>query len=132
VCPPKRTVASITTIKIEFTKRRVASTGDEKAGLTDEEVKAIKKKKIYSGKNIPDKEYRKVPGRAPLFMVNFVAIRKSKEDEDTDIVVPTFGVSFPGDPGSSRRPEKLVQYRVNTVWWEKNYYMPDEEEEGDE
>jgi hypothetical protein len=34
--------------------------------------------------------------------------------------VPAYGISFPGRAGS-RRPEKLVEYVVNTVWWKTEY-----------
>lgn len=135
ISPPERTVAGSTNIerRIEFAKRRVASKGDERAGLKKTEIDSIRAN--YTGKNLPDREYRKYRHShrlAPLFMINFVKIKLSKDEDPLDILVPTFSVSFPGDPSSSRRPEKLVQYRVNTVWWEKNYYTPDEEEEEDE
>ena len=124
--PPARTVAILNETKIEFAKRRVASKGDERAGLTEAEVKAVKA--AFNGQNLPDKNYRMVEGRAPLFMINFTAVRK-KGCEKPAVIAPTYGISFPGDPGSAHRPEKLVQYRVNTVWWEKNYLSEEEEED---
>lgn len=125
---PVRTVKEISPSRIAFTKRRVASKGDERAGLSPEEIAEVKAQ--FQGDNIPDKEYRKVPGRTPLFMINFVAARK-KEQGKIELIVPTYGLSFPGDPGSTRMPEKRVQFWVNTVWWEKNFYSPEEEEEVD-
>lgn len=124
---PERNVAVFDDTKIEFSKRRVASKGDENAGISDDEIKRIKKQ--YGGKNMPDRVYRKYRrdhGLPPLFMINFVkAIGKTN---GRGAVVPCFSLSFPGDPGSSRRPEWTVQYSVNAVWWQQNYLMDQDEE----
>ena len=125
---PSRTVEDISESRIVFQKRRVASRGDERAGLTPDEIAYVKAS--YKGGNIPDKRYREVPGRLPLMMLNFVKIQE-KKDKPFILVAPTYGLSFPCDPESDPRKEKTVQYRVNTVWWEKNFFMPGEEEEGD-
>ncbi|MDB4286730.1 Z1 domain-containing protein [Akkermansiaceae bacterium] len=127
--PPARTVKIYDGSKIEFAKRRVASKGDEQAGLELDQIEEVKNS--YHGKNIPDKEYRKVKGRSPLFMINFVAVT-GKDSDRPPTIAPTFGVSFPGDPGSTRRPKKLVEYQVNLTWWKEHYFTPDEEEEDDE
>lgn len=126
--PPVRTVKDLSDSRIAFTKRRVASKGDEKAGLSKDEIENVKTS--FDGNNIPDKRYREVPGRSPLMMINFVGVRE-KEDEPVRFIAPTYGLSFPCGSESGPRPEKTVQYRVNTVWWEKNFFMPDEEEEED-
>jgi hypothetical protein len=123
VAPIGRTVESVENGVVTFTKRRVGSKGDERAGLTEDEIEKVKKN--FQGKNLPDLEYRKVPGRSPLFLIYFVNIENAK----TPLVVPAYGISFPGDPGSSRRPAKLVEYVVNTKWWEQNYGIFDEEAE---
>jgi hypothetical protein len=127
---PERNVTVFDDTKIEFSKRRVASKGDEKAGIPDDEIKRIKER--YGDKNMPDREYRKYRGEhglPPLFMINFVkAIGKTNRRK---AVVPCFSLSFPGDPGSSRRPEWTVQYSVNAVWWQQNYLM-DQDEENEE
>jgi hypothetical protein len=125
---PIRTVLEISQSRIAFTKRRVASKGDERAGLAAEEIADVKAR--FEGSNIPDKKYREVVGRAPLLMINFVAVMK-KDDDRIELIAPTYGLSFPGGPASGQHLEKTVQYRVNTVWWQKNFFMPDEEEEGD-
>jgi hypothetical protein len=46
--------------------------------------------------------------------------------------IPAYGMSFPGKAGS-RRPKKLVEYVVNTVWWKKEYAdtLDDDEVEDD-
>ena len=70
----------------------------------------------------------------PLFMISFLDIHHERPKEEKIIEnkeVGCFGLSFPGDSGSARRPQKLVEYRVNTVWWENNYgnEQPDEDDE---
>ncbi|MDZ4801053.1 MAG: Z1 domain-containing protein [Bryobacteraceae bacterium] len=131
--PIIRTVSNATPARIEFSKRRVASRGDERAGLSKDEIAAIKQAYTAANpdKDVPDKEYRKFrqsAGRPPLLMVMFAGIRP-KDDQPVTAVVPAYGIGFPGDPGSQRRAKKLVQYRVNTVWWQKNVLTPEDEED---
>jgi hypothetical protein len=129
--PAVRIVAGRDESRIEFKKRRVASKGDERAGLTKEQIALVKSN--FGGDNVPDKEYRKVKGRPPLFIVNFVAVKLShEEDESATIIAPTFGVSFPGDSGCVQANDKLVKYNVNTVWWRNNYFGNEEADEEDE
>lgn len=135
IAPIVRTVASLTNVRLEFAKRRIASRGDERAGLSASEIAGIKSAYtlLHLGKDVPDKEYRKFRqqnNRPPLLMAMFVAIR-AKDDAATTEVVPAYGIGFPGDPGSQRRARKLVQYRVNTVWWQNNVLTADEEEESE-
>ncbi|VFQ42970.1 Z1 domain-containing protein [Desulfoluna butyratoxydans] len=128
---PKRTVAVFNNSKIEFSKRRVASKGDEKVGIPYDEV--LKIQSDFAGKNVPDREYRKYKwdqGHPPLFMINF--IEATAKDNSKSTLVPCFGLSLPGNPASGRRPERTVQYRVNTVWWRKNYLVDQEEEDEEE
>ena len=61
-------------------------------------------------------------------MVMFAGIRL-KDDDPIKETVAAYGIGFPGDPGSQRRAKKLVQYRVNTVWWQKNVLTAEEEED---
>ncbi len=131
--PIQRTVAELTLSRIEFTKRRVASRGDERAGLSKEEVRRIREEYalVMPGSNVPDKEYRRyrhAAGRPPLMMIMFAAVKRPDQTRPEKIV-PAFGIGFPGDPGSRRRPEKLVQYRVNMVWLKKNVLLSEEEDE---
>jgi hypothetical protein len=135
IAPIKRTVLNATPSRIEFSKRRVASRGDERAGLSKEVIAEIKEAYAESnpGKDVPDKEYRKyrqLTGRPPLMMIMFAGIR-SKDDQPITATVPAYGIGFPGDPGSQRRAQKLVQYRVNTVWWEKNVLTVEDEEDAE-
>jgi hypothetical protein len=59
------------------------------------------------------------------------ALRVSPVEKPGTLIVPAYGIGFPGDPGSQRRAKKLVQYRVNTVWWQKNVMTPEDEEEAE-
>ena len=64
-------------------------------------------------------------------MLHLLDCRK-KEAPDTPLFVDgliAYGISFPGEAGG-RAPERLVEYVVNTVWWDSNYSdLLDEEEE---
>lgn len=133
ITPIERKVAALTETRIEFTKRRVASRGDERAGLKADEVEAIRVEfeKSNPGRQVSDKEYRKFRqrhDRPPLLMAMFAGIRDD-EKRPVSKVVAAYGIGFPGDPGAERRAKRLVQYRVNTVWWQANVLNADEEEE---
>ncbi len=127
IAPIRRTVVKSTVSQIEFAKRRVASRGDERVGLPEAIVRSIQESYSLAnpGKDVPDREYRKIR-TTPLLMVMFVDI-----GEPVRRIVGTYGIGFPGDPGTRRRPQKLVQYRVNTVWWDKNVLTPQDNEEED-
>ena len=127
IAPIERTVPFLDDHRIEFNKRRVASKGDERAGLDPAQIKQIKE--AYVGKNLPDRLYRQVEGRSPLFMINFASIRTKGSAPSSAKIVPAYGISFPGDSGSAKRPAKLVEYVVNTKWWEQNFDLPDDEPE---
>lgn len=125
IVPIERTVPCLEDSRIEFNKRRVASKGDERTGLSKTQIEQIKNS--YPGKNIPDRVYRKVDGRNPLFMIFFANV--TRKDGTGSKIVPAFGISFPGDAGSARRPAKLVEYVVTTKWWEQHYGAFDEDPE---
>ena len=69
--------------------------------------------------------------RMPIYFYRseLVSRPKKRMQRSRPLLVPAFGIGFPGDPGSRRKPEKLVQYRVNMVWMKKNVLLPEEEEE---
>jgi hypothetical protein len=119
-------VEVLTDDKIIFNKRRVGSKGDESAGLTKAQIDDVRKH--FIGKNVPDREYRKVPNRNPLFLIYFARVQM-QEGGPAARIVPAYGISFPGDPGSALRPAKLVEYVVTTKWWEQNYGLTEEEPE---
>lgn len=124
----RRTVFDYLSNGVELNKRRLASRGHEKAGLTIEEIKAAKddySKDHLSKKNFPDSIYR-AKRKKPLLMLHVLDCRPVLPEK-----VFAYGISFPGEAGS-RRPEKLVEYVVNTVWWRNNYADMLDEGEGDD
>jgi len=114
---------------IALNKRRVAYRGLEKAGLSARKISQVEDN--YSGKNIPDHAYRSVRNR-PLLMLHLLDCRLNDNPLFEQGIV-AYGISFPGEAGS-RRPQKLVEYVVNTVWWQNEYpdLLDTEEENEDE
>lgn len=103
-------------------KHRVASRGDEKLGLSPEQLKLAAEEAAPS---LPsDVHYRSARNR-PLLMLH-VLEPKGK----AGVRVPAFGISFP--PGDN---DTMVEIVVNKVWLEKLYGPltddPDEEEDYD-
>jgi hypothetical protein len=133
VIPQERTVQECSENGIVFNKRRVASRGIEKAGLTETEIRKAESEYESVTKNIPDYVYRKVNGRNPLLMLHIVDIECKDSQKQTVFknTIAAYGISFPGQAGS-RRPEKLVEYWVNTTWWKEHYLDLVEENEGGE
>ncbi len=114
---------------IALNKRRVASRGLEKAGLSEDDV--LKAKANHTGKNIPDRVYRKYRSH-PLLMLHLLDCRSDDDVPLFEKGIVAYGISFPGEAGS-KRPEKLVEYVVNTIWWKNEYLdLLDEEEIEDE
>lgn len=106
----------------QLNKQRVASRGDEKLGLDDEQKELAK---IEAGKEPSDTHFRQVRNK-PLLMLH---ILEPKEMEGKR--VPAFGVSFP--PGHYDTVVKVV---ANKIWIEKMYAPltddPDDEDDYDE
>ncbi|MFP7754565.1 Z1 domain-containing protein [Thermodesulfobacteriota bacterium B35] len=135
IIPQKRTVSDFPGNGIELNRRRLASRGHEKAGLTKHEIAEaessfrLEKPDEKEVKNYPDRIYR-AKRKKPLLMLHVLDCRK-KSEPDIPLFpdgIIAFGISFPGEAGT-RRPEKLVGYMVNVVWWAKNYgTLLDEEE----
>lgn len=132
----RRTVLDYPGNGIELNKRRLASRGHEKAGLTKEEIEAAVTEyvKNYSGKkNFPDSIYR-AKRKKPLLMLHVLDCRKN---EDKSSLFPegviAYGISFPGEAGS-RKPEILVKYEVTPLWWRNNYadLLDEDEDEADD
>ena len=111
-----------------------------KAGISQDEIKTAESK--YSiekpdGKNFPDSIYRAKRNK-PLLMLHVLDCRTKPSDpkEKTSPLfsggIVGYGISFPGEAGS-RTPKKLVEYMVNTVWWNSKFAdLLDEEESGNE
>lgn len=121
------------TSAVELKKRRVASRGLEKAGVEERKVQEILQR--YASQpgnkkvNIPDREYRAVRER-PLLMLHLLDVRKDSVTPVGENGIVAYGISFPGDPGA-HRPEKLVQYVVNTVWWNNMFSDSIEDDDDD-
>jgi len=117
--------------RIEMNRRRVASRGAEKAGLTEDQV-ALAEAGYADGENIPDYAYRG-QREAPLLMLHLLDCREKDDSEHSMFPdgIGAYGISFPGMAGT-RRPRKLVEYVVNTVWWQQQYLDLVEDEEGDD
>jgi len=119
---------------LELNKRRLASRGHEQSGLTDEEIEIAKieyRKDHPDKKNFPDSIYR-AKRKKPLLMLHVLDCRKKEEERSLfPEGIIAYGISFPGEAGS-RRPERLVEYVVNTTWWRHNYADLLDDEEGDD
>jgi hypothetical protein len=113
---------------IAFSKRRLASRGLEKIGLSENEIKLIGNE--YLTKNIPDHAYRRIR-KNPLLMLHLIDCQIGDNSLFESGIV-AYGISFPGVSGTSR-PEKLIEYVVNTTWWRNEYqeFLEEIEEEDD-
>jgi hypothetical protein len=109
---------------IQFSKGRVGSTGDDKAGLSTEITNNIKSE--YGKRTVPDWRYRSEKEK-PLLILYLIS------PKNADTVYPAYGMSFPGRSGT-KRPRRLVSYTVNPIWIRKYFGtdQADEEEETDE
>lgn len=111
---------------VSGTARRVASRGSESVGLTHEEIAKANsdfERKYGKDKNISDRYFRE--NRSfPLLMLH--ALQLEVDNEPREPKAMAWGISFPrkGIEG------ELVQYVVNTTWWQERYSQ--EQEEGDE
>lgn len=110
--------------------RRIGSGSDELAGLDDVTLKELCAE-FGSYSKIPATRSREARKR-PLLMIHLIdCILNDKSIDENGLIA--YGISFPGN-SSGRKPEKLVEYQVNTVWWKNNYsdLLDDEEGEIDE
>ena len=108
---------------------RVASKGDEKLGLTDDQKRLAEEiaAREDAGKSPSDRHYREVRNK-PLLMVHVLGPVGKEGSQDR---VPAFGLSFP--PGDY---ETEIEVVANPIWVERmygaSYDSPDEEEDYDE
>lgn len=118
-------------------KRRVASRGVEKVGLSDVQLekaeaewRALENSHGRTGKsirNFPDRIYRKFRER-PLLIIHLLAIGDSEEDLSGGTPVVAWSISFPKTSGT----EKTVEYWVNEVWFRDHFGRDDWDEDGSE
>lgn len=108
-------------------KNRVASRGDEKLGLSDEQKERAKKLAEEDDKQPSDFHYRAVR-KKPLLMVHILALGKGEEEQTG---VPSYGISFP--PGNY---SKSIDVVANRVWVNQihggTFDTPGEEDDYDE
>jgi hypothetical protein len=133
---PSRSVSYFHDSGIEFNQRRVGDATFESAGLDPSERIRIEKEFLESEnkKGIPGSVYRRYRGENylnPLFIPYLLNCTINKESiSDTGLVA--YGISFPGESGSYRA-DQLVEYVVNTVWWQTEFlYLLDDAEVIDE
>ena len=123
---------------VVLNKHRVASRGQEKSGLSESqrrsavEIFVQEQGGLEKKTNIPDYAYRSKRIK-PLLMLHLLeCTEKDKKTRLNQTGIGAFGISFCGETGK-RRPQKLVEYMVNTVWWNSNYgYIFEDDEEDDE
>jgi len=131
---PRRKVAPYHGSGIEFNKRRVGEAKEESAGLPDEEVAHAEQDFLgtKSPKNVPGAVYRRLRerlGANPLLILHLLDCHTDGVSKLSENGVAAYGISFPGESGS-RRPERLVEYVVNTVWWRNEFqYLIEEDDE---
>lgn len=114
---------------VSGTKRRVASRGVERIGLSDEEVQRAKAAHGESKKSIPDRLYRAERTR-PLLMLHLLRA-KTKEHAKAEEVLgemhAAYGLSFP--KLESGEEEKLVRYTANLIAYRELYGSVDDEQD---
>ncbi len=126
-------------IAVNKKKRRVGYAIQESAGLPLNRVESAEKQyksEEPEKKSIPGSVYRKLREELnwkPLLILHVLNCEESKGIPLFSDGIVAYGISFPGIAGS-RRPKKLVEYIVNTVWWKNEYLdsLDEEEEEEDE
>ena len=115
-----RTVARERGSAVIFNRMRVGSRAHEFAGLSEEEVATLETR-FGTKSKVPPRVVRE-SRRKPLLMVHLIDCREHDSDQaplfSNGIVA--FGISFPGKSGKGRA-KKLVEYMVNTVWWNGEY-----------
>ncbi len=109
-----------------LSKDRVASRGDEKLGLTDDQKSEAIAFAKDNGKKPSDTHYRSIRQK-PLLMLHMLDFGSEVDQQN----VPAFGISFPfGDYSEG------VEVVANTVWVDQLhggiFDAPDEEEDFDE
>jgi hypothetical protein len=111
-------------IFINKEKRRVGYAVQESAGLPPisvSQAEELYKKENPDKKTIPGSVYRKLRSELngkPLLILHLLDCNEEKTIFSDGIVA--YGISFPGEPGT-KRPERLIEYVVNTTWWKNEY-----------
>jgi hypothetical protein len=120
-------------LQVSGTKRRVASRGVEKAGLTPGELEAAlaahqqAQQEGNAGKMMADRFYREQRTR-PLLMLHFLLALNDKDGEVDGKSHAAYGISFPGLRNGET--EERVTYTANLVAFRQIY--GDQDADGDE
>lgn len=115
-----RTVARDRGSAVIFNKMRVGSRAHEFSGLSEEKI-AILENRYGKRSKIPPRVVRENRLK-PLLMVHLIDCREHDSDHNPMFLggIVAFGISFPGK-SERGRVKKLVEYMVNTVWWNGEY-----------
>ncbi|MCF8799008.1 Z1 domain-containing protein [Xanthomonas campestris] len=114
---------------VSGTKRRVASRGVERIGLSDEEVQRAKAAHGESKKSIPDRLYRAERTR-PLLMLHLLRTKTKEHAKGEEVLgemYAAYGLSFP--KLESGEEEKLVRYTANLIAYRELYGSVDDEQD---
>lgn len=126
-----RTVHKKISNSVSTDKRRFSSPSWEKSGISSETLEKLKAQ-YPEKKTLPGKAYREVRTK-PLLTIYVLDCKLA--DSDGSIFksgAVAWNISFQGQTGTGR-PEKLVEYIVNTTWWNKEFgSVFDEDEELDD
>jgi hypothetical protein len=121
-----RTAANdVTPEKWQLSGYRVASRGDEKLGLTNEQISAAENQ--ASNKKMPsDVHYRKQRNK-PLLMIH--VLEPTENPVTQGFRVPAWGLSFPCDQYGA---DFEIEVIANKVWMEEMYGSMDDDPDTDE
>jgi len=112
----ERVVTSLRGSAWQLNKDRVASRGDEKLGLSDDQQAAARAAAEEKGKPVSDVYYREVRNK-PLLMIHSLQPTQNREVRGP---IAAFGVSFP--PGHYDTEIEVV---VNRIWLQQMQGAPD-------
>jgi len=115
---------------VSGSKRRVASRGIERIGLSKEQIEAAHAAHGDSKKSIPDHLYREQRTR-PLLMLHLLNTRLKDGESETPLGVhAAYGISLPGlAKGEKERP---VLYTANLIAYRELYGRNDDEQDDED
>lgn len=131
--PVLRTVIAYknTNNSITSSKRRFSSPSWEKAGIDQAVIKGLQSS-LSKSKSLTGKLLREVRERPLLSIYLIDCVTNDNERVLKDNLAIAWSISFPGVAGTGK-PEDLVEYVVNTTWWNQEFgTLLDEEETIDE
>jgi hypothetical protein len=127
-------------LAINGDRRRVGYASQEAIGLDKNRVQESVKEYLTKNtdkESAPASVYRELREELtnrPLLLLHLLDCHHENQTESIhENGAVAYGISFPGSP-LTRRPERLVEYIVNTTWWRNQYadVLEEEEENYDE